>query len=139
MAMRPTIDDPLFEGLKRLRANWPTKGWSWDTRLACVTSSFSTEFQDKARAAAGEALTIEWTPSTLAKAPTPLREIVDRSGGLRAGQLLLAGGVPGGKTAFGLWWPWGDGFTISCRVGLVGVDPEREPYPRFREVMGVTL
>ena len=43
-----------------------------------------------------------------------------------------------GVLAYGLWWPWGDGVTISLRIGLdIGVMDE--PYPRFREVFGVQI
>ncbi len=105
----------------------------------CITSSFPIESAEQARAAALSALPTEWSSSTLAKAPPALREIAERSGGLRAGQFLFGGGTPGRLLVFGLWWPWVDGHTISLRVGLVGVDPNREPYPRFREMFNVSL
>ena len=57
---------------------------------------------------------------------------------MRQGQLILAAGPFAGLHAFGLWWPWGDNETISLRVGLCDVDPNREPYVRFRDVFGVS-
>ena len=130
---------PLFDALTKLRTDWPTRGWSWDGRLNCVTSSFSTEFETKARSNAAAALPQEWTSSTLAKAPPHIRDLAERHGGLRSGQLLLLGGPFGGILAFGLWWPWGDAVTISLRVGLADLDIAREPYPRFRDYFGVGL
>jgi hypothetical protein len=140
MPVRPIEGwEPLFEGLRKLRTSWPARGWSWDTRLACVSSSFAAELETKARAAAAEALPTVWTGSTLTKATSALREVAERSGGLRSGQLLLSGRPFGRIVPFGLWWPWGDGITISLRVGLWGVDMNDEPYPDFRDIFGVSV
>jgi hypothetical protein len=139
MATNPAHEQ-LFVALKRLRTGWPSRGWSWDSRMTCITSSFSTEFETKARAAIAEALTSEWASSAISKAPAVLREYVDRYGGLRVSQLLFSSGTLGGSlVAFGLWWPWGDGGTVSMRVGFADVDPGREPYLRMREIFGVQL
>lgn len=142
ISMANTSNDPtqaLFDGLRRLRTTWPARGWSWDNRFICVASTFTVPFEVQARKAAAEVLTAEWTPTTLAQASPQLRDLASRTGGLRAGQLLLTGGPIGGILAFGLWWPWGDGETISMRVGLLDVDPNREPYRKLRDVFNVTL
>src|SRR5262252_4382669 len=102
MATNPSHEQ-LFAALRRLRTGWPSRGWSWDSRMTCITSSFSTEFETKARAAIGEALSNEWTSSAVSKAPAGLREYVDRYGGLRSGQVLYSSGTLGGSlVAFGL-------------------------------------
>jgi len=129
----------LSDGPPRLKAGWPTRGWSWDSRLGCVTSSFTTEQEPKARSAAREILVNEWTSTTIARAPQNVRDIAERSGGVRAGQLVFSAGPYSGLTAFGLWWPWGDGETVSLRIGLCDVDPAREPQVRFRDVFGVSF
>jgi hypothetical protein len=133
------MDPALLDAFKRMRAAWPSRGWSWDSRLLCITSSFSSDFETKARTAAAEALPHRFTASTLATAPPRLRTIVERSGGLRSSQIALAGGSTNGILAFGLWWPWGDAMTISLRVGLCDVDPAYEPYPTLRSVFGVSM
>ena len=130
---------PLLERMKKLKESWPSRGWSWDGRMNTVSSSFSTEFEDKARASAMLALPLQWISSTVGQAHPRLRELCERTGGLRAGQLLLGGEPVGGIVSFGLWWPWGDGETISLRVGLTDVDPMKEPYPRLRDLFGVQL
>jgi hypothetical protein len=129
----------VFEGLKKLRAGWPMRGWSWDTRLSCVTSSFGVQFEAEARAAAAQGLPAEWTASSLLRAPPRLRELADKYGDVRSGQLLFTGGSLDGNFAFGLWWPWGNGATISLRVGLADVHVNRDPSPRFREMFGVEM
>jgi hypothetical protein len=130
---------PVFDSLIRMKAAWPTRGWSWDPRLLCITSSFTTEQEPQARKATQVALQNEWTSATIARAPQQLRDVVDRVGGIRQGQLALSTGPVNGLLVYGLWWPWGDGETVSLRVGLADVDPNREPYVRFRDVFGVTF
>lgn len=130
---------PLFDSLGRMKASWPTRGWSWDPRLLCVTSSFTTEQEPAARTATQIALQNEWTSATIVRAPQALRDVVERAGGIRQGQIALSTGPINSLLVYGLWWPWGDGETVSLRVGLADVDPNREPYIRFRDVYGVTF
>jgi hypothetical protein len=130
---------PVFDSLGRMKIAWPTRGWSWDPRLFCVTSSFTTEQEPQARTATQMALQNEWTAQTIGRAPPPLRDAVERAGGVRQGQLVLSTGPVSGLLLYGLWWPWGDAETVSLRVGLADVDPNREPYNRFRDVFGVSL
>jgi hypothetical protein len=129
----------LFDRFKKLKTTWPARAWSWDSRLVCVTSSFAVEVESKARAAALEALPLEYTAATLARASSDLRRVAERTGGLRMGQLLLTSREPTPVIAFGLWWPWGDGMTTSFRVGLDGLDWDDDPYPAVREIFGVQL
>ncbi|MBK6691124.1 MAG: hypothetical protein IPG50_02790 [Myxococcales bacterium] len=130
---------PVLDGLKRMKASWPARGFSWDSRLICLTSSFHMDHAAKAKAATLDALPQEWTASTLGSAPPRVREFVERTGGLRAGQFAFATAPAGGLIAFGLWWPWNDNDTISFRVGFLDVDPNEEPYPTVRDLFGVTL
>ncbi len=127
----------MFRTLKDLRSAWPTRGWSWDGRLSCVTSSFNVEVEVKARSAASIALVNEWTASTIRNAAPALREIVERAGGLRSGQLVLAGSTTAGPFAYGLWWPWGDGMTTSLRIGLGGPGATQDTLQRLRDAFGV--
>ena len=130
---------PVLEKMKKLKESWPSRGWSWDGRLVTIASSFSVEFEAKARASVKLALPTEWVSSTLSTAPQRLRDAVEKTGGLRGGQFLFGGDPVGSIIPFGLWWPWGDAETISLRIGLAEVDGQREPFPRLRDVFGVAL
>ena len=130
---------PLFDRFARLKASWPARAWSWDSRLVCVTSSFAVELDAKARAAALETLPLEYTAATLPRASSDLRRVAERTGGLRMGQLLLTAREQTPAVVFGLWWPWGDGMTTSFRVGLDGLEWDDDPYPAVREIFGVQL
>jgi hypothetical protein len=127
--------DGLLADLGRLRQSWPKRGWSWDTRLACVASSFVVDLTAEARAAARLALPVEFVSSTLKNAPPAVREVVEQTGGLRADQFILCSEPTLVGFAYGLWWPWGDDTTISLRIGLAGRALQSEIF-RFRELFG---
>jgi len=129
--------EALFAGLDRLRVAWPETAWSYDRRLKCVVSSFPAARAAEASAAMSEALPGQWTAETLPGAPDAVQALAAACGGLRASQLLLWGGGADGPGAFGLWWPWADGTTVSLRIGLHGVDLPKERYPRLRDVFGI--
>jgi hypothetical protein len=139
MPTRPVVSDSwssLFGAMKELRVAWPSRGWSWDARLSCVTSTFNVELASKARSAAALALASEWTSTTIQRAPPALRDLAERTGGLRAGQMVLASATVGPALAYGLWWPWGDGMTTSMRIGLAGTEATQDAFLRLREVFG---
>jgi hypothetical protein len=129
----------LLEAFKGVRAAWPARGWSWDTRLSCVTSSFVTEVEAEARAAVRMALPNEWTPGTIGRAAPGVRELAEKTGGLRAGQFIFSSAPIGVFFGYGLWWPWGDAMTTSVRIGLGGAELRQEVHERLRDVFGVTL
>ena len=128
----------LLTPMRELRATWPSRGWSWDSRMTCVSSSFHAELDADARAAA-HTLSSEWTSTTIQRAPSHLRDLAERTGGLRAGQKLVTTPTVGASYLYGLWWPWGDGMTTSMRIGLGGPDATSDAYQRLRDVFGVQL
>jgi hypothetical protein len=129
----------LFRSMKELRAVWPSRGWSWDRRLSCVTSSFADEVEAKARTVATGAFPSEWTSSTIQRAPALVRELVERAGGIRSGQLVLTTGTATGPFVYCLWWPWGDGMTTSVRIGLGASNPSQDGLQRLRDSFGVEV
>jgi hypothetical protein len=129
----------MFEALNRLRTTWPRRGWSWDSRLSCIASTFSSDMEATARAATLAVLPVEWVPRTLPTAPAHIRDLAEHVGGLRPGQSLFSGLGIGRVFAYGLWWPWGDGVSISLRVGLSGIDDNHDMMNRFRDVFGISM
>jgi hypothetical protein len=129
--------DSIFASLERLRGLWPAPDWMYDRRLKCVASSIPLTRQDDARAAMAEALPMSFSVDTLPGAGEGVRALVEKCGGLRATQLLFWGGGDDAPGLFGLWWPWGDGTTVSLRIGLHDVDVPKERYPRLRDVFGI--
>ena len=139
MPIAPPSTESLFVAMKDLRASWPSRGWSWDKRLSCVTSSFNVETEETARNALALALPTEWASTTITQAPAALQDLAERTGGLRAGQLIFVSAVAGSTYAYGLWWPWGDGITTSGRIGLGGSGATQAALQRLRDTFGVEL
>jgi len=129
--------EAVFGALAQLRERWPSTDWTYDRRLRCVASSIPLAGAAGARATFAEALPIVWSTATLASAPASVQALAETCGGLRASQELLWGGDADGPGAFGLWWPWGDGTTVTLRLGLHGVDQPKVRYPRLRDVFGI--
>ncbi len=124
--------DRLFGSLGSFRKAWPKRGWTWDSRLSCVASSFGVDLVSEARAAIALAFPREWSQRNLGRASQELQELATASGGIRPDQLIFSADAQGGLTAYALWWPWGDEVTISLRVGLLGATAVRAEY-RLRD------
>jgi hypothetical protein len=142
MGNGPTVGDvltPLIDKLKSIRTDWPKRGWSWDTRLNAASSSFSADLEQAAHTAVKKTLTTEWNAATLNSAPQHVKDIAQKSGGVRSGQLVLATPPSGRYFAYGLWWPWGDGLTISLRVGLAGAEFREEVLQRVRDAFAIEM
>lgn len=133
-----SVADGLFQALTVFKKSWPGGGFSWDSRLNCVASSFSTQLESEARAAVAKSFKFQWTSRTLRSAPEIIQEVADQVGGLRQDQLLVAMDPNETLMAYGLWWPWGDDVTISFRVGLSGMSTVRYE-DGFRDLFGATL
>jgi hypothetical protein len=131
--------DPALDGLRKLKSMWPTRGWSWDQRFRTCVSSFFTTHLEAARAAVQAAFPVEHTTATLPGAAPELRAVVQKTGGLRGGQRVLSNGPTEGLLTFGLWWPWGDGGTVSLRVGTAGVEPAEPLQQMLQQLFDVTL
>jgi hypothetical protein len=115
-----TPSSPLFTALARFRSSWPQRGWSYDNRVECVASSFSLVSAPSARDLINDLLPHTWNSRTLPAAPPSFRLIAERTGGVRASQLIFGADPVGRLIPYGLWWPWEEGGTISLRIGLEG-------------------
>jgi hypothetical protein len=129
--------EAIFGALERLKGRWPSPDWTYDRRLKCVVSSVPLAREAEARAAIAAVLPWSFTVATLPTASEGVRDLVEKCGGLRAAQEVFWGGGDAAPGAFGLWWPWGDGTTVSLRIGLHDVDVPKERYPRLRDVFGI--
>jgi hypothetical protein len=127
----------IFTALEQLKGRWPAPDWTYDRRLKCVASSIPLARETEARAAIAEVLPLSFSVETLPSAGEGVRALVEKCGGLRAAQQILWGGGDDAPGPFGLWWPWGDGTTVSLRIGLHDVDVPKERYPRLRDVFGI--
>lgn len=141
MRLRPSPEwEPVFASLQTFKSRWPARGWSWDNRLFCITSSLVGELLPRAEETTSVLFPERYTVKNLSEASPEMRELVERSGGLRPNQIAFCSGPPkGGLVVYGLWWPWNDQETVSVRVGLLNIEPPEEPSLRFLDVFGVSI
>jgi hypothetical protein len=140
MRLRPSPDwEPLFDALARMKTVWPSRGWSWDSRVVCMTTSFAGEYFGEARAALRLAFPVEYNHTNITTAHPWVQETVEKAGGVRAGQVVYAQtqAPVANLLTYALWWPWNDQETVSVRVGFTKLEPGDEPYPRLRDIFNV--
>jgi hypothetical protein len=99
-----------------LSASQGVLSWKWDSQFETVLAEFFVDNKDRVRAILECHLSIAWDKSKIRKAPDIVRTIAGNFGGLRSGQLLFTSDPNQDVFIFGVWWPWGDGKTISIRV-----------------------
>lgn len=135
MAVTDDPWQPVYSKLRRLRDTWPTSSWTWDSRYTMLASSFSTALEPQARASAACAFDYYWDVSRVHTAPRGLQVICESTGGLREGQLLMAGRA-GPLVVVGLWWPWMGSNMVTLRLGLGEYEADETPYPQVRALFG---
>jgi hypothetical protein len=116
----PSPHQAILDGFTRLRAAWPHRGWTYDNRFECVASSFEADFAPTARRLIAPSFPQGFSDRTLTSASVAIRAAAERTGGVRAAQMIFGGEPIGRLTPYALWWPWEEAQTISLRVGLEG-------------------
>jgi hypothetical protein len=107
----------LTDLVGRVREGWPGAAWEWDGRLDCVLSTVTKEHVPAARQALEAGLPAVWKVDNLPQAPSLVRQICAKTGGLRAQQMVFSAELPDGAIVYCLWWPWGNGANFSARIG----------------------
>jgi hypothetical protein len=91
--------------------------WKWDSRFEAALAEFRVDKKDSIRTILERYLKVTWDSSNMDNAPDIVRMINSHVGGLRSGQLLFTSDPNRDAFIFCAWWPWGDGKTISIRLG----------------------
>ncbi len=114
----PTLDhlDRLARGL--VAATRGTLSWSWDAGMSAALATFTSDQAPAVRAAIEPTLSVAYDAAGVRGAPAGVSDLLGALGGLRHGQLLLCSEPAAAGQVYGAWWPWGNGKTISLRVGL---------------------
>lgn len=101
----------LFEALKA------DLSWEWDSRFEAALALFPNEKKDEIGTILENHLGSSWDNSTIDRAPESVQRVLIRLGGIMHSQLLYAAALPQEGIIFCAWWPWGNGRTISIRLG----------------------
>ncbi len=90
--------------------------WKWDTRFGTTLAEFHVDNKEKVGAILQPYLSAVWNSANIKKAPDSVQTVAKQFGGLRADQVLFSSDPDKGVCLYGVWWPWGDGQTISLRI-----------------------
>lgn len=96
--------------------------WEWDSRFGCVLTSFETSDKDRVSGIVSSLLDQAWDGANIDNAPARVGAAIKDFGGLNPGQLLFSSNLAQHFILIGLWWPWGNGTTISFRLAPYGFD-----------------
>jgi hypothetical protein len=99
-----------------LNASQGVLSWKWDSQFQTALAEFIVDNKNSVNAILERYLSSTWDSVTIDNAPEIVQMVISRFGGLRPGQLLLTTDPNQDVLIFGVWWPWGDGKTISLRV-----------------------
>ena len=92
--------------------------WNWDGRLGSVLAEFPLEKKASVLGVLDQHLVSRWDSATIGEAPEIAQNVKGHLGGLMADQLLFLSDLEDDPLVYCAWWPWGDGRTISVRIGL---------------------
>jgi hypothetical protein len=93
--------------------------WEWDDYIGAFLATFPPDLVPQIETICDKYFMSRWGTASLDKIPPSVLAIADSLGGLRNTQRLLVTRPGEFVMAYGAWWPWGDGKTISLRIGLV--------------------
>lgn len=101
----------LFEALRT------DLSWRWDSRFETALSEISIDQKDGVENILKSHLGNAWNSDTIDTAPKTIQSILVRFGGIMPSQLFYTAGIEKNDIIFCAWWPWGNGQTISVRIG----------------------
>lgn len=92
--------------------------WAWDDRFKTVLAEF--DVKDKAFIKTNIKNDMEyiWDDGNAESAPELIQNIIAYFGGLAPKQHLFTTDPDGDDIIMCAWWPWGNGNTISIRIGV---------------------
>lgn len=93
--------------------------WSWDDYVGAMLATIPSDQSDRFADLLVQSFSSRWNSKEAAKAPAEVKGLIDTLGGIRETQHLFVTNPDRYVMAYGAWWPWGDGQTISIRIGLV--------------------
>ena len=114
--------------------------WEWDDRFDGVLSAFEIADEDRVFGVMKTQFTHAWDKASIGDAPDSVSKALENFGGLSKNQRLFTSDLSQDVILLALWWPWGNGTTISIRLIPYGLDSsgsEKEVLAALQEVVGL--
>ena len=117
--MVPDMSNSLseYDCTKLFEALQADLSWQWDSRFETALAQITIDEKDGIGKTLENHLGTAWDSVGIDSAPESVQNVIARLGGIMPGQLFYAAGLSQGGIVFSAWWPWGNGQTISIRLG----------------------
>ncbi len=92
--------------------------WKWDERFETVLAEFSVKDKESVSHIIKIQMGDIWDRDNSGNAPEVVKMAIGYFGGLSQGQQLFTSDPAGDDLVLCAWWPWGNGETISIRLGV---------------------
>jgi hypothetical protein len=93
--------------------------WKWDDRFRVVLAEFDVRDIESIQSILTQHFNLSWDQSTAMSAPEKVHAAIDFMGGMMGEQKFFTSVLENETLIYGAWWPWGNGQTISIRIGLL--------------------
>ncbi len=92
--------------------------WKWDDRFQTVIAEFDIKDKDLVLENIKSPMGSTWDNENAQTAPELIHLIIDYFGGMQSNQQLFTSDPAADDIILCAWWPWGNGQTISIRIGI---------------------
>ncbi|MBU1344763.1 MAG: hypothetical protein KKE44_15180 [Proteobacteria bacterium] len=92
--------------------------WKWDSRFETVLAEFSVKEKASVQKSIKTHMGTTWDDGNSGNAPETVKMIINCFGGMNPGQQLFTSDPEKDDIVLCAWWPWGNGQTISIRLGV---------------------
>lgn len=93
-----------------------TLTYEWDDRFDGILAAFEVGSKEVIFETLSSQFGQSWDHASIGSAPSSIKSAAKEFGGLAPEQLMFACGLTQEIILLGLWWPWGNGATISIRL-----------------------
>ena len=91
--------------------------WKLDGRFGAYSASFEVGDADQLSGLLDRLMPTIYDVTNLSEAGDAVKAVLNNMGGLCSGQKFFCTDPADESFLYGAWWPWGNGTTISIRIG----------------------
>ncbi len=92
--------------------------WKWDERFGTVLAEFNVNDKELIHKIIKIHMGVTFSEDNSGDASAVAKLVIDYFGGLNSGQLMYMSDPDKEDLILCAWWPWGNGSTISIRLGV---------------------
>lgn len=127
LLLRRSKMDELIKELRDRAASiieaLPGAKWEYDDRFLTALYCYETDKSEQINTVLSEMLEQHWDFKSFKKGGKTVKKLVKELAGLKKDQFLYTSGEE--LLIYAVLWPWGDGTTVSLRIGLYSLKDKK--------------